>query len=241
MSESHGADGYNGTDGTDGADGYNGEVSPGGDAQTRTAGPLEITKVAVDPQMSNNCYLLRCTDTGDQVLIDAADDAPRLLELIGDGGLTAVVTTHQHWDHHRALAEVVAATGATVVAGEPDADAITEQTGVTVDHRVGADDRIPVGTCSLVVIPIAGHTPGSIALVYDDGSSHHLFTGDSLFPGGVGNTQGDSDRFQQLIGDVSTRIFDALPDDTWFYPGHGNDSTLGAERPHVDEWRERGW
>jgi glyoxylase-like metal-dependent hydrolase (beta-lactamase superfamily II) len=99
-----------------------------------------------------------------------------------------------------------------------------------------------VGTCSLAVIPVAGHTPGSICLVYDDGTgAPHLFTGDSLFPGGVGNTQGDAERFQQLISDVSSRIFDALPDDTWFYPGHGDDSTLGAERPHLDEWRERGW
>ena len=180
---------------------YTGEVSPGGEPERRTAGALEITKLAVDPAMSNNCYLLRCTDTGDQVLIDAADDASRLLELIGDGGLTAVVTTHQHWDHHRALAEVVQATGATVIAGEPDADAITEQTGVAVDHRVGEGDRIPVGTCSLAVIPVAGHTPGSICLVYDGSDRPHLFTGDSLFPGGVGNTQGDSDRFHQLIGD----------------------------------------
>ena len=220
---------------------YTGEVSPGGEAQRRTAGDLEITKLAVDPAMSNNCSLLRCTDTGDQVLIDAADDAPRLLELIGDGGLAAVVTTHQHWDHHRALAEVVQATGATVIAGEPDADAITEQTVVAVDQRVGEGDRIPVGTCSLAVIPVAGHTPGSICLVYDGSDRPHLFTGDSLFPGGVGNTQGDPDRFHQLIGDVSSRIFDALPDETWFYPGHGNDSTLGVERPHLEEWRERGW
>jgi glyoxylase-like metal-dependent hydrolase (beta-lactamase superfamily II) len=221
-------------------DGYTGEVSPGGEPDRRTAGNLEITKLAVDEQMHNNCYLLRCRDTGEQVLVDAADDAPRLLELIGDAGLTAVVTTHQHWDHHRALAAVVEATGATVIAGEPDADAITEQTGVTVDQRVGAGDRVPVGTCSLTVIPVAGHTPGSICLLYD-GSGSHLFTGDSLFPGGVGNTQGDADRFQQLIGDVSSRLFDVLPDETWFYPGHGNDSTLGVERPHLAEWRARGW
>jgi glyoxylase-like metal-dependent hydrolase (beta-lactamase superfamily II) len=136
---------------------------------------------------------------------------------------------------------VVQATGATVVAGEPDADAITEQTGVAVDQRVGEGDRIPVGTCSLAVIPVAGHTPGSICLVYDGSDRPHLFTGDSLFPGGVGNTQGDSDRFHQLIDDVSSRIFDALPDETWFYPGHGNDSTVGVERPHLEEWRERGW
>ena len=96
---------------------YTGEVSPGGEPDRRTAGSLEITKLAVDPQMHNNCYLLRCTDTGDQVLIDAADEPERLLELIGDGGLTTVVTTHQHWDHHRALAAVVEATGAVVVAG----------------------------------------------------------------------------------------------------------------------------
>ena len=221
---------------------YTGKVSPGGDPQRRTAGSLEITKLAVDQQMSNNCYLLRCLDTGDQVLIDAADDAPRLLDLIGDRGLTAVVTTHQHWDHHRALAEIVQATGATVIAGEPDSDAITEQTGVTVDERVGEGDRVPVGTCSLTVIPVAGHTPGSICLVHDDDSGRpHLFTGDSLFPGGLGNTQGDSERFQQLIGDVSNRIFDALPDETWFYPGHGNDGILGVERSHLDEWRARGW
>ena len=87
---------------------YTGEVSPGGDPDRRTAGALEITKLAVDPQMHNNCYLLRCTDTGDQVLIDAADEPERLLELIGDGGLTTVITTHQHWDHHRACSSTTA-------------------------------------------------------------------------------------------------------------------------------------
>jgi glyoxylase-like metal-dependent hydrolase (beta-lactamase superfamily II) len=221
--------------------GYTGEVSPGGEVQRRTAGSMEITKLAVDARMSNNCYLLRCTDTGDQVLVDAADEAPRLLELIGDGGLTAVVTTHQHWDHHRALAEVVQATGATVIAGEPDADAITEQTGVAVDQRVGESDRIPVGTCSLAVIPIAGHTPGSICLVYDDGSGHpHLFTGDSLFPGGPGRVTSPED-FDSLMDDLEAKVFGTLPDATYFYPGHGNDSTLGAERPSLAEWRARRW
>jgi glyoxylase-like metal-dependent hydrolase (beta-lactamase superfamily II) len=221
---------------------YTGEVSPGGEPDRRTAGSLEITKLAVDRQMHNNCYLLRCTDTGDQVLIDAADEPERLLELIGDGGLTTVVTTHQHWDHHRGLPAVVQATGATVVAGAPDADAITEQTGVPVDRSVEDGDTVDVGTCTLKVIRVTGHTPGSICLLYDDPSGHpHLFTGDCLFPGGVGNTQGDAARFTQLLDDVSTKIFGTLPDDTWFYPGHGNDSTLGAERPHIDEWRERGW
>ena len=221
---------------------YTGEVSPGGPADTRVAGDLVITKVAVDPEMSNNAYLLRCTSTGDQVLIDAAAEPSTLLSLIGDAGLTHVVTTHQHWDHHRALAEVVAATGAEVVAGAPDADAITEQTDVPVTTRVEDGDTVPVGSCSLRVIRLTGHTPGSIALLYDDGTGQpHLFTGDSLFPGGVGNTRGNAGDFHSLIDDVETKLFGTLPDETWFYPGHGNDSTLGAERPHLAQWRERGW
>ena len=222
-----------------------GAVTPGGPADTRELDSLTITKVAVDEKMSNNCYLLTCKKTGEQVLIDAADAAATLLPLIGDAGLTNVVTTHQHWDHHRALADVVGATDAATVAGDPDAEAITEQTGVPIALQVKQGDTVPVGDCTLQVIALAGHTPGSIALLYDDSASQgghpHLFTGDSLFPGGVGNTLGDKDAFVQLLDEVSSKIFDRLPDDTWFYPGHGNDSTLGAERPHLSEWRARGW
>ena len=118
-----------------------------------------------------------------------------------------MVTTHQHWDHHRALADVVGATSAATVAGVPDADAITEQTGVPIALEVVQGDTVPVGDCTLEVIALAGHTPGSIALLYDDSASEgghpHLFTGDSLFPGGVGNTFGDADAFAQLIDEVS--------------------------------------
>jgi glyoxylase-like metal-dependent hydrolase (beta-lactamase superfamily II) len=130
------------------------------------------------------------------------------------------------------------------VAGTPDADAIEEQTGVTVDRRVGEGDKVAVGTCDLHVIPIAGHTPGSIALLLDDRAASpepHLFTGDSLFPGGVGATRGNADAFAQLIGEVETKIFGRLPDATVFYPGHGGDGVLGNERPHLEEWRSRGW
>ena len=215
---------------------YHGSVTPNGTPDVRELTHLVITKMAVS-EMANNVYLLRCRDTDDQVLIDAADDAPRILQLVGGDGLSTVITTHQHWDHHRALAEVVDATGAQTVAGTEDADHLP----VTVDHRVGDGDRIAVGSCSLEVIHLAGHTPGSIALLYDDPEgTPHLFTGDSLFPGGVGKTWKPED-FTSLIGDVSTKIFDRLPDETWFYPGHGDDSTLGAERPHLPEWRERGW
>ena len=221
---------------------YTGAVTPGGAPEVRELGSLTITKVAVDEQMSNNCYLLGCKHTGAQVLIDAADAAATLLPLIGEARLTHVVTTHQHWDHHRALADVVGATGATTVAGAPDAAAITEQTGVPIAVEVGQGDTVPVGDCTLEVIALAGHTPGSIALLYDDPEGHpHLFTGDSLFPGGVGNTFGDQAAFEQLVDEVGTKVFDRLPDETWFYPGHGDDSTLGAQRPHLGEWRARGW
>lgn len=221
---------------------YDGEVAPGGDPDIRQLEGLVITKVAVDPEMSNNCYLLRCSTTGEQLLIDAAADARRLLDLVGPAGLTSVVTTHQHWDHHRALAEVVAATGAVTYAGAPDADAIIEQTDVPVTVRLQHGDHVRFGNVSLEVISLVGHTPGSIALLYDDPSGHpHLWTGDSLFPGGVGNTFGDAAAFQTLLGEVEEKVFHRLPDETWFYPGHGNDSTLGAERPNLPEWRERGW
>lgn len=223
---------------------YTGDVTVGGEPDVRTLASLTITKVAVDEQMSNNAYLLRCTATGEQVLVDAAAEPEVLLDLVGDAGLATVVTTHQHWDHHRALAAVVEATGASVAAGEPDAEAITEQTGVAVTTRLSHGDRVSVGSCTLEVLAIAGHTPGSIALLYvdpDPDGHPHLFTGDSLFPGGVGATFGDDAAFAQLIDEVDTKIFGTLPDDTWVYPGHGGDTVLGSERPHVAEWRARGW
>jgi len=220
---------------------YTGNVSPGGTPDTRELQHLIITKVAVDPQMSNNCYLLRCRSTDQQVLIDAAADAPTLMTLVGDAGLAKVITTHQHWDHHRALRDVASATSAVVVAGEPDADAITEQTEVKIDDRVEHGDLIEFGDIRLEVIRITGHTPGSICLLYDDpDGTPHLFTGDSLFPGGPGMTTNPTD-FNSLMDDLESRVFGTLPDETWFYPGHGNDSQLGVERPHLQEWRERGW
>ena len=223
---------------------YSGDVTVGGAPDVRELARLRITKVAVDEQMSNNCYLLRCTATGEQLLVDAAAESETLLPLVGEAGLATVVTTHQHWDHHRALAAVVEATGAEVEVGRPDADAVTEQTGVAVTRRLDHGDVVTVGQCSLEVIAIAGHTPGSIALLYVDPEPDghpHLFTGDSLFPGGVGATFGDDDAFTQLVDDVETKVFGTLPDDTWVYPGHGGDTVLGTERPHVAQWRARGW
>jgi glyoxylase-like metal-dependent hydrolase (beta-lactamase superfamily II) len=148
-----------------------------------------------------------------------------------------VVTTHRHADHTQALAEVVRATGAASLAHADDAQEVPVVTGTLRDG-----DTVPVGDCALEVIHLVGHTPGSIALLYQDpDGTGHLFTGDSLFPGGVGNTRGNQKNFTSLINDVERKLFDRMPDDTWFYPGHGKDSTLGAERPHLAEWRARGW
>jgi glyoxylase-like metal-dependent hydrolase (beta-lactamase superfamily II) len=215
---------------------YTGDVTPGGPPDVRELPDLTITKVSVGP-MDNNVYLLRCRTTGQQLLIDAANDADRLVSLIGDAGLSTVVTTHQHHDHWFALEDVVEATGAKSVAHAEDAEPLP-----VVDETVAHGDTVRVGQSTLEVIHLVGHTPGSIALLYRDPAGiPHLFTGDSLFPGGVGNTRGNPENFASLLGDVESKLFDRLPDDTWFYPGHGKDSTLGAERPSIPEWRERGW
>jgi glyoxylase-like metal-dependent hydrolase (beta-lactamase superfamily II) len=198
--------------------------------------PLEMTKLSVGP-MDNNAYLLRCSTTGTQLMIDAANEPDRLIELVGDGGLATVVTTHRHPDHWQGLTEVVAATGAESIAHDADAAELP-----IVTRTVAEGDTISVGEHQLEVIHLVGHTPGSIALLYvEPTGAHHLWTGDSLFPGGVGNTEGDAQRFGSLIGDVQAKLFDRLPDETVFYPGHGADSTIGAERSSVPEWRDRGW
>jgi glyoxylase-like metal-dependent hydrolase (beta-lactamase superfamily II) len=215
---------------------YTGRVRPGGRPDVRELAGLIITKLSVS-EMDNDVYLLRSRQSGEQLLIVAADDAPSLLRVVGDTGLRTLVTTHQHWDHHRALADVVAATGAETVAGAEDADHLP----VPVVRRVSDGDVVTVGDCRLEVIHLVGHTPGSVALLYDDpDGTPHLFTGDSLFPGGPGRTTSPED-FDHLMSDLETKVFDRLPDETWVYPGHGNDSQLGVERPHVAEWRERGW
>jgi glyoxylase-like metal-dependent hydrolase (beta-lactamase superfamily II) len=220
------------------SDTYTGEVEVGGPMDVRRLPGLTIAKLAVGP-MSNNAYLLRCTQTDEGLLIDAANEADRLRELVRLDGppVSAILTTHRHPDHWQALAETVTDADAAVYAGEEDADELP----VAVDERLTHGDTITLGDLSLEVIALRGHTPGSIAVLYRDPvGTPHLFTGDSLFPGGVGKTQSGKD-FTSLIDDVEERIFATLPDETWFYPGHGNDSTLGAERPHVAEWRERGW
>ncbi len=231
---------------------YSGDVSVGGPPGTREIDGLTVTKIAVGP-MDNNAYLLRDTSTGQAILIDAANEAGRLIELISDTPVGSIVTTHQHADHWQALADVQKHTGAEVIAHPADADALP----VPVSHLVRDGDVLTFGDAAVSFVHLRGHTPGSIAVVYDAGGrlagQPHLFTGDSLFPGGVGKTTYGSgytsgrppangpDDFTLLLNDVIERLFNRLPDATWVYPGHGRDTTLGAERPHLDEWRERGW
>jgi glyoxylase-like metal-dependent hydrolase (beta-lactamase superfamily II) len=215
---------------------YTGEVVVGGDPDVRELPGLTITKVATPP-FENNCYLLRCTTTDETLLIDAAGDAPRLLELVGSGRLTTVVETHGHWDHVQALEEVVAATDAKVVAHPGDAADLP----VPPDRLISDGDTVTVGAVTLKVIHLDGHTPGSVALLYDaDPEAPHLWSGDSLFPGGHGRTT-TPETHASLMDDLEKKVFGTLPDSTWVYPGHGKDTTLGAERPSLPEWRERGW
>jgi glyoxylase-like metal-dependent hydrolase (beta-lactamase superfamily II) len=215
---------------------YDGHVSPGGPPSTRELATVRITKLSVGPY-DNNAYLLRCASTGEALLIDAANDADRLLALIGEVPLTAIVTTHQHGDHWQALAELADATGARTIAHPADAGALPVKTTDPVED--GAEIRF--GEVTLEAIHLVGHTPGSIALLYrDPDGPPHLFTGDCLFPGGVGRTT-RPEEFSSLYEGVTGKLFARLPDETWVYPGHGDDTTLGAERPSLAEWRARGW
>ena len=198
---------------------------------------LEITRTSVGP-MDNIAYLLRDTDAGEALLIDAANDAGVLLGLLkSPDELKTVVTTHQHADHWQALAQVVEATGAATVAHELDAGPLPVQPSRLVQDA----DRVTVGGHELEVIHLVGHTPGSIALLWRDPEGPpQVFTGDSLFPGGAGRTD-SPENFTALMDDLERKIFGVLPDDTVVHPGHGAHTTLGVERPSLPQWRERGW
>lgn len=212
---------------------------------------LEVRRLSVS-EMDNRCYLLTDKSSGEQVLIDAADDAESLLAWAGrhgDGTLLAVLTTHSHWDHTRALARVAEATEAFTIAGEDDVDAIAAERDFVVEAPVSHAEDLSFGdgdALRLTCVGLRGHTPGSIAYVLqrpdaEAPESTLIFSGDSLFPGGVGNTFDDPARFTSLLDDVTQRFFDVYPDSAQVFPGHGEGTTLGTERPHLPEWRARGW
>jgi glyoxylase-like metal-dependent hydrolase (beta-lactamase superfamily II) len=220
-------------------DSYTGHVEPQAAAR-RTLPGATIVKVSVGP-MDNNTYVVTCSRSGDSLLIDAANDAELLVDLVREQApqLTLIVTSHQHFDHWQALEALAEATGVPTAAHQLDADPLP----VTPQRYLADGDTITVGDLVFDVIHLRGHTPGSVALALrpaGERTATHLFTGDCLFPGGVGKTW-EPGAFEQLLGDVNSKVFDRYGDDTVVYPGHGDDTTLGAERPHLAEWRERGW
>ncbi|MCW2720192.1 MBL fold metallo-hydrolase [Pseudonocardia sp.] len=220
-------------------DTYTGHTDPGGAATRRDLAALSITKLSVGP-MDNNAYLLVCKASNEALLIDAANDAERLADLVGAADsrpeLRHLVTTHQHWDHWQALGAVAGMFQTRQIAHPLDAPELP----IPMDELVGQGDTVAFGEIELGVVHLRGHTPGSIALVYRDDAGSHIFTGDSLFPGGPGKTAGPEE-FGSLIGDLEERVFGTLPDETWVYPGHGDDTTVGKERPSLPEWKARGW
>ena len=191
----------------------------------------EIHKVVVGP-MDNNVFVLRCKQTGDAVLIDAANEHELLLDLCTNLGVRKVLETHGHWDHIQAVPAVRDA-GYDVGVTAEDAAMLDSYDFVLEDESV-----IEVGRLRLHLIHTPGHTPGSICFRIE--GSPVLFAGDTLFPGGPGNTTFEGGDFAAIIRSLDEKLF-RLPVDTIVMPGHGDDTTIGTERPHLQEWADRGW
>jgi glyoxylase-like metal-dependent hydrolase (beta-lactamase superfamily II) len=192
----------------------------------------EIHRLVVGP-MDNNVFVLRCKETGEALLVDAANEPEKLLSLCSRLGVKRVVETHGHWDHIQAVPQVRSA-GYEVGVRAPDAPTLPSYDFLLEDEAV-----LPVGNLEVLTIATPGHTPGSTCF-YVRGSGV-LFSGDTLFPGGPGNTKGPGGDFPTIIRSIEERLFRPLPAETLVMPGHGADTTLGAESPHLAEWVERGW
>lgn len=216
---------------------YSGHVDPGGPAISRTVtlgggAEVHVRKFSVGPY-DNNVYLLTDLQTGRALLIDAANDAGRILDELEGVEVAAILTTHGHADHWQALGKVADATGAPTYLHPKDAEMVPRPAEYPAEDGL----RIAFGTAEVTLVHTPGHTPGSTCVLLGD---RHLFSGDTLFPGGPGNTFGNAAAFRQIMRSLRERLF-ALDDSTWVYPGHGDDTTIGRERPHLDEWETRGW
>lgn len=216
---------------------YSGHVEPRGPAISRTVtlgggADVEVRKLSVGPY-DNNVYLLTDRQSGRALLIDAANNADRILTEIEGVEIAAILTTHGHADHWQALDKVADATGAPTYVHPKDAGMVPR----VADYSAEDGQRIAFGAAEVTLIHTPGHTPGSTCVLLGD---RHLFSGDTLFPGGPGNTFGSAAAFRQIMRSLRERLF-GLDDDTWVYPGHGDDTTIGRERPHLDEWEARGW
>jgi glyoxylase-like metal-dependent hydrolase (beta-lactamase superfamily II) len=192
----------------------------------------EVHQVVVGP-MDNNVYVLRCRETGEAVLLDAANEHDRLLELCRALSVRTVLETHGHWDHIQAVPAVRDAGYEVGVTGA-DAAMLDAYDFVLEDESV-----VPVGRLRLHTILTPGHTPGSMCFKVE--GSPVLFSGDTLFPGGPGATKLPGGNFPTIIRSIDERLFSKLDADTHVLPGHGDHTTIGAERPHLQEWADRGW
>lgn len=223
---------------------YTGHVEPGGPTISRIVSfhdvRVEVRKLSVGP-MDNNVYLVRDADSVQALLIDAATDADRILQEVEGLELVGILTTHGHQDHWQALDEVADATRAPVYLHPADQERVSRK----ADAEAADGRRIRIGAAQVTLVHTPGHTPGSVCAMFGEDRRGgdppvHLFSGDTLFPGGPGNTFGNADAFAEIMESLRERLF-ALPDATWVYPGHGDDTTIGTERPHLDEWQARGW
>lgn len=192
----------------------------------------EVHRLVVGP-VENNVYVVRCRRTGIAVLLDAANEHERLLRVATRLGVVSVLETHGHWDHIGAVEQVRAA-GIDVWVRAEDAGLLPGY-----DHLLDDDAVHQVGDLRLRTLHTPGHTPGSISFALEN--TPLLFTGDTLFPGGPGNTTFEGGDFATIITSIEERIFRVFESETVIWPGHGAPSTIGAERPHLDEWVERGW
>ncbi|HXY44378.1 MAG TPA: MBL fold metallo-hydrolase [Acidimicrobiales bacterium] len=193
---------------------------------------VEIYKTVVGP-MDNNVYIVRCKETGDSILVDAANEHEQLLELCKSLGVRRVLETHGHWDHIQAVPQLRDA-GYDVGVTAADAAMLP-----SYDTILDDDSVITVGRLRLRTILTPGHTPGSMCFSIE--GSPVLLSGDTLFPGGPGNTKFEGGSFPTIIESIERRLFAAFPVDTIVMPGHGKDTTIGDEAPHLDEWVARGW
>ncbi len=193
---------------------------------------VEVHRVVVGP-VDNTVYVVRCRRTGDAVLIDAANEHDLLLDLCRDLGVRRVVETHGHWDHIQAVGAVRDA-GFDVGITAADASMLPSYDSLLEDDAV-----IEIGDLRIATVATPGHTPGSMCFAVE--GAPLLFTGDTLFPGGPGNTSFDHSDFGDIIRSIEERIFARFAPGTLILPGHGAGSTVGAESPHLDEWVARGW
>jgi glyoxylase-like metal-dependent hydrolase (beta-lactamase superfamily II) len=192
----------------------------------------EVHQIVVGP-MDNNVYILRCKRSGDAMLIDAANEHEALLPICRELGVNQVVETHGHWDHIQAVPAVREA-GISVAVTSADAGMLP-----SYDLIIDDDETLEVGDLRIRTLATPGHTPGSICFAVE--GTNLLFTGDTLFPGGPGNTSFEGGDFDTIITSIDRRIFAAFPKDTLVLPGHGTSTNVGEESPHLQEWVDRGW